>query len=82
MATPRLPFQKLLHQSVGEGRYSFSWLLLFTLDPYIKKLSVKQGDIKYPFFESFVWPDQGLDSNLPAHWLTLYWAIGPMSIVF
>ena len=38
-----------------EGTTPFPWLLKFTLDPYLIMLSVKQGGIKYYFFESLVW---------------------------
>ena len=34
--------------------------------------SVKQGVIKYHFFESLVWLDLGLNPSLPDHWWTLY----------
>ena len=32
--------------------------------------SVNQGGIKYHFFESLVWLDQGLNPGLPGHWQT------------
>ena len=35
------------------GRYSFPWLLHFTLDPYLIMLSVNQGGIKNHFLS--VW---------------------------
>ena len=41
--TQRFLFQRLLHQGVEEGVTSFPGLLHFTLDPYLIKLSVKQG---------------------------------------
>ena len=41
------------------GRYSFPRLLLFTLDPYLIMLSVKQGDIKYHFLS--LWYDSTWD---------------------
>ena len=41
----------LLHQGVGEGATPFPGWLHFTLDPYLIMLSVKQGSIKYDFFE-------------------------------
>ena len=41
-----------LHQGVGEDTTRFSGLLLFTLDPYLMILSVKQGGIKYHFWVS------------------------------
>ena len=47
--TRRLPFQQLLHPSVGEGATPFPELLLFTFDPYLIMLSVKQGSIKEHF---------------------------------
>ena len=47
-------FNSLLHQCVGEGATPFPGWFHFTLDPYLKMLSVKQGGIKYHFFESLV----------------------------
>ena len=49
LVTRRLPFQKLLHEGVGEGATPFPGLLHFTLDTYLILLSVKQGGIKYHF---------------------------------
>ena len=51
---PKAPFQQLQHQGVGEGATPFPELLHLTLDTYHIMLSVKQGDIKYHFFESLV----------------------------
>ena len=48
--TWRPPFQLLLHWDVGEGDNPFSWLLLFTLDPYLILLTIKQGGIKDHFW--------------------------------
>ena len=45
----KLSFQKLLYQDVGEGTTPFPGLLYFTLDTYLKLLSVKQVGIKYHF---------------------------------
>ena len=65
--TWRLPFQQLPHQGVGEGTTPFPGLLHFTLYSYIIMLRRHQ----VPFFESLVWLDQGLNPDLPGHWLTL-----------
>ena len=43
--TRRLPFQ-----GVGEGASPFPGLLLFTFDPNLILLSIKQESIKYHFF--------------------------------
>ena len=48
--TRRLPFQQLLHWSVGEGTTPFPGLLPFTLDLYLVMLSAKLGGIKYHFW--------------------------------
>ena len=34
--------------------------------------SIKQGGVKYHFFESLVWLDLGLNPSLPNYWRTLY----------
>ena len=47
-------------------------MLHFTLDPYLIMLSVKQGGIKYHFFEPLVWLDQGSNPGIMAHWQILY----------
>ena len=54
------------------GATPFPWFLRFTLDTYLLMLSVKQGGIKYHFFESLVWRDVGLPPGLPDYWRTLY----------
>ena len=46
-------FYELLDQRVREGTTPFPGLLHFTVDLYLTMLSVKQGGIKYHFFESF-----------------------------
>ena len=51
---PKLPFQYLLHQGVGEGVTPSPGLLHFTLETYLM-LSVKQGGIKYHFLS--LWYD-------------------------
>ena len=53
------------------GRYSFPWIAPFTFEPYLIMLSVKQGGIKYHFFESLVWLNLGLNPGLLGHWWTL-----------
>ena len=54
------------------GTTPFLGLLHFTLDMYLIMLNVKQGDIKYHFFESLVQLDLGLNPGLLDHWQTLY----------
>ena len=44
---------------VGEGATPFPGLLHFTLDPYLKMLSVKQDGIKYHFLN--LWYDSTKD---------------------
>ena len=41
------------------GRYSFPWIALFYLDPYLIEMSVKQGGIKYHFLS--LWYDSTWD---------------------
>ena len=43
-----------IYYSVGKSAISFPRLLHFTLDPYLKMLSFKQGDIKYHFLNFLV----------------------------
>ena len=69
---PKAPFSIATTLRFRGGCYSFPGLLHFTLDPYLIMLSVKQGGIKYHFFESLVWLDLGLNFGLPDHWRTLY----------
>ena len=64
-------FDSLLHQGVGEGATPFPGLLHFTLDPYLIKLSVKQGGIKYHFLS--LWYDSTWD------WTQVSRAIGEHS---
>ena len=70
--TQRPPFLQLPQRGVGEGATPFPGLLHLTLDLYLVMLSVKQGDLKYHFFESLVWLDLGLNPALPGYWQTLY----------
>ena len=56
---PKAPFSIATTPMCRGRRYSFPGLLYFTLDPYLIMLSVKQGGIKYHFFES-VWLDHFL----------------------
>ena len=60
--------------SVSWVWYTFLGLLHVTLDPNLIMLSVKQGGIKYHFFESIVYQrlNLGLNHSLPDHWRTLY----------
>ena len=64
-------FDSLLHQGVGEGATPFPGLLHFTLDPYLIRLSVKQGGIKYHFLS--LWYDSTWD------WTQVSRAIGEHS---
>ena len=51
---PKAPFLIATTPRCRGGRYSFPSLLHFTLDPYLIMLSIKQGGIKYHFFQSLV----------------------------
>ena len=42
-------FSRYYTEVLGEGATHFPGLLLFTLDPYLIMLSVRQGGIKYHF---------------------------------
>ena len=68
----KAPFSIAITSRCRGGRYSFPGLLHFTLDAYLIMLSVKQGSIKYHFFESLVWLDLGLNPGLLDNWWTLY----------
>ena len=65
MAIWRLPFHKLLHQSVGEGATLFHGLLHYTFDPNLIMVSVKQGGIKYHFFEFWGLTRPGIKPQSP-----------------
>ena len=65
---PKAPFSIATTPRCRGGHYSFPGLLYFTLDPYLIMLSVKQGGIQIPFFESLVWLDLGLNPGLSGHW--------------
>ena len=64
--------------TAGKGATPLPGLLHFTLDPYLIMLSVKQGDINYPFFffyffyYYYIWLNLGLNPGLLNHWQTLY----------
>ena len=62
---PKAPFQLLLHQGVGEGATPFFGLLHFTLDTYLIMLSIKQGGIKYHFFQVFGMTWLGIEPRSP-----------------
>ena len=51
---PKVPFSIATTPRCRGGCYSFPGLLHFTLDLYLIMLSVKQGGMKYHFFESLV----------------------------
>ena len=69
---PKTPFSIATTPKCRGGCYSFPWLAPLTLDTYLIMLRVKQGGIKYHFFESLVWLDPGLKPGLPNHWRTFY----------
>ena len=46
---PKAPFSLATTPRYWEGQYIFPGLHNFTLDPYLKILTVKQGGIKYHF---------------------------------
>ena len=46
---PKDPFSIATTLRCREGCYPFPWLLHFTLGPYLIRISVKQGGIKYHF---------------------------------
>ena len=50
MGDPKAFFQYLQHKGVEEGATSFPGLLNFTLDTYLKMLSIKKGCIIYNFW--------------------------------
>ena len=52
------------------GRYSFPWIVLFTLDPYLIILSLTQEGTKYHVLSS-VWLDRTLNPALLDFWRTL-----------
>ena len=54
----------------GKCATPFSRLFHFTLDPYLIRLSVRQGGI-VSFFESLVWLDLELNPSFLSHWQTL-----------
>ncbi len=62
--TRGLPFQYLLHQSVGEGATPFPGLLYFTLDTYLIFLSVKQG-VSSTIFKVFVMTRPRIEPRSP-----------------
>ena len=47
------------HRRIGKGATPFPGLFHFTLDPYLIRLSVKQGGIKYHFLS--LWYDSTWD---------------------
>ena len=51
---------------------SFPWIGPLTLDPYLIMLSVLQGGLQVPFFESLVWQ--------PGIEFLIYWTIGEHSL--
>ena len=67
---PKVPFSLAISPKCSGGRYSFPWIAQLTLDLHLD-LNVKQGGIKYHFYESLVWLDLGLNAGLPGHKQTL-----------
>ena len=61
----KAPFSLATTPGVWEGTTLFPGLHHFTLDQYLIMVSVKQGGIKYNFFESLVWLDLRLNPGLP-----------------
>ena len=69
-----IPFQKILHQDVGEEATPFPVLPHFTLDIHLIMLRVKQGGIKHHFL-SFCY-------DLTWDWTPVYQAIGGHTHIF
>ena len=46
---PKAPFSIGTSPMCWGGRYFFLWVARFTFDPYLIRLSVEQGGIKYHF---------------------------------
>ena len=51
----KAPFAMATIPRCKSGCYSFPWISPLILDLYLIMLSIKQGGIKYHFFESLVW---------------------------
>ena len=68
---PKAPFSIATTPRCRVGRYSFPWMLHFTLDTYLIMLSVEQGGIKYHFLS--LWYDLTWD------WTQVSQAIGEHS---
>ena len=67
----KAPFSIPTTPKCREGATPFSRFLHLTLDPYLIKLSVRQGDIKYHFL--CLWYGSTWDwTRIPDHWRTLY----------
>ena len=69
---PKAPFSIATTALCRGGRYSFLWIAPFTLDPYLKMLSVQQGGIKYRFLS--------LSYDTTRDWIPVSRAIGEHSI--
>ena len=76
---PKAPFSIATTQRCRGRCYSFLWIVLLTLDPYLIMLSVKQGSIKYhvlslgmtrPGVES--WPSGPLANTLTIMPMNIY----------
>ena len=69
---PKAPFSTATILRCREGRYSFPWITPLILYSYFLMLNVKQGGVKYHFFEPLVWLDVGLSPSLLDYRWTLY----------
>ena len=62
-SNPKVPFSIATTLQCRRGHNSFSWIALLTLDPYLKMLSVKHGNIKNHFlshWSTWDWPSVSL----------------------
>ena len=90
---PKAPLSIATSPRCKGGRYSFPWLLHFTLDPYLIMLSVKQGGIKYHFLSLWydsTWDWTQVSRAIGEHWLTarpmsgtyIYWVFKKNDIIW
>ena len=66
---PKAPYSLATTLRCRRGHYSFPWIDQFTLDSYLIMLSVKQGFMRYQFFESLVKLNLGLYPGFLGHWM-------------
>ena len=69
---PKVSFSIATTPRCRGGRYSFPWITLLTLDPYLMMLRCQARKYKVPFFKSLVWLDLVLNPGLPGPWRTFY----------